>query len=51
MYNQEQPAKAKELFLEGEKLFQELDAESKNSEPEIMEHRKALAAALNVPIT
>lgn len=50
MYNNEYLDEARKLFLEGEKLFQELDPESKSAEPELLEIRKALSTAFLIPI-
>ena len=48
MYNQDCIEDAKKYFLEGEKLYKELDAESKSAEPELVEQRNMLAKALGI---
>jgi len=51
LYNGDMMEDARKMFDEGEKLFQELDAESKNAEPELVEHRTMLIKALNINIS
>ena len=51
LYNQDYPAEAKKMFVEGERMFQELDEDSKNAEPELLEQRVTLAKALGMSIT
>lgn len=51
LYNQNCEAEAKKMFDEGEKMYQELDAESKSLEPEMAEQRKELAKALGIRVT
>ena len=43
--------KAKEQFELGEKMYQELDEESKQSEPDVLKQRKILALHLNIKIS
>ncbi len=51
LYNQDYPDEAKKMFVEGEKLYQQLDAESKSAEPELVEQRTVLAKAMGVTIS
>ncbi len=50
LYNQDYVDDAKKAFMEGEKLFQELDAESRSAEPELAEQRSILARAFGVTV-
>ena len=40
--------KAKEHFAEFERIFEELDEESRNADPDVLEQRRLLARALKM---
>jgi len=45
LYNHDEKARAKTQFQEFERLFQELDEETRNADPEVLEQRQALQTA------
>lgn len=50
LFNNRSEDKAREKFLEAEKIFAELDEETKNAEPEVLEQRLMLAEELKVKL-
>ncbi len=48
LYNNDDFGRAKTQFAEFEKLFEELDEEARSADPEVLEQKTALSAALSV---